>query len=315
MNAVDHIPMEIKCNIEGDLEQIILVFSNDNGVTWYEIEMQKNGNVYSLTIPSVKIGSKVLYVFKGYGPNGEEFMEDNQGQFYSQVAIPPEPIKGVDSSFQSSLTSETLNSPLTTSSPESDISDESSQFNQQESIESDLNTATDSVLPDNNSIIPQKIENDSDNSEPTQKIQESRNNVIDQESATAKIVPKQKLRALETPVVHFADPYNHFAQETPKEVVQPKTECVVDESVSDHQSDRVITAFNPYSLEDGQIGAPPTVAETFSRIMGAKRTNSPEKKQSFVNKPENQDAKVCGGCKANLNLTWKICPVCGAKVK
>lgn len=301
MSNSDHVPMEIKCNIDGDLQQIILVFSNDNGKSWYEIEMQKYGNIYSLTIPSVKIGSKVLYVFKGFGPNGEEFMEDNQGQFYSQIAKGPEILKSLTSPAESEtedhieLPSETPDLENNEIVEEDLIEEKSPKVSVQITEEQTIAAEKNQIATQDSPIKPKEIDTPD---QPTEKIE--------------KIIPP---KSLQSPVVQFANPYNHFSQEKIQEIPNDTKENIVEESSTESNSGRVITAFNPYSLEDGQIGAPPTVAETFSKIMGARRTNTPEKKQSFVNKPENQDVKVCTGCKANLNLAWKICPVCGVKVK
>ena len=301
MSNFDHIPMEIKCNIEGDLQQIILVFSNDNGKSWYEIEMQKDGNIYSLTIPSVKIGSKVLYVFKGLGINGEEFMEDNQGQFYSQIAKSPEILKPSTLPLESETEDQI------------EIPSESPDLENNEIIEE--NQIDDNSPGDTVQISEEQPKVAKENQMATQDSSIKPKEIEAPDQPTEKIGKNLSPKSLQSPVVQFANPYNHFTQEKTQEISSVTKENIVEESSTENNSGRVITAFNPYSLEDGQIGAPPTVAETFSKIMGARRTNTPEKKQSFVNKPENQDVKVCNGCKANLNLAWKVCPVCGVKVK
>ena len=80
------VAIEINCAIEGDLLELFLVFSVDEGKSWYQAPMSKTPNTYSISIPNIDVGAKILYLFKAIGPNGEEFVENNNGQFFSQIA-------------------------------------------------------------------------------------------------------------------------------------------------------------------------------------------------------------------------------------
>jgi hypothetical protein len=269
------VTMDIKCSIEGELQKVLLIFSSDNGKQWYEIEMLKQGPIYSISIPSLVVGTRILYVFKGMGKNGEEFMEDNQGHFYSQIATLPLEAEKVQ------------NTPTDAKLEQSPMKPPSLDIDNQGSLQRKHLLPPKVELGVGEEIIPK--------AEPSHI-----------EEPIAKNIPNDalsqdnRLKILERPTV----------REIPKTVVPPTPKV---EEVK--ESGRPITCYNPYTIQDGEIGAPPTIAETFSRIMGAKRVAIPEKKQSFVNKPQIEDSKSCVQCKAILNLTWKICPICGAKAK
>ncbi|MHA1512163.1 MAG: hypothetical protein ACTSRX_10640, partial [Promethearchaeota archaeon] len=80
------VSVEIKCSIEGDLSNLILIFSLDKGNTWYSVNMVKIDLIYTVTLPDISQGTIILYSFKAVGHDGEEFIEDNNGMYYSQIA-------------------------------------------------------------------------------------------------------------------------------------------------------------------------------------------------------------------------------------
>ena len=49
------------------------------GVKWYEVEMKQNPPHYIVKLPDQPVGLKILYMFKAIGQDGEEFVENNQG--------------------------------------------------------------------------------------------------------------------------------------------------------------------------------------------------------------------------------------------
>ncbi len=83
----EKVPVTIKCAIEqGDVKELYLLFSNDNGNNWYEVEMEPSPESYSVEIPNVNAGTRILYCFRAIDNQGQEFIEDNQGQYYTQTA-------------------------------------------------------------------------------------------------------------------------------------------------------------------------------------------------------------------------------------
>ena len=77
---------------------------------------------------------------------------------------------------------------------------------------------------------------------------------------------------------------------------------------------RPIIPYNPYTIEDGEVTRQVAVLQSFSQIIGAKATKAPQKKQSFIKRPQVENQKRCGRCNANLNQKWRVCIVCGNKV-
>ena len=219
------VSVEIKCSIEGDLSNLILIFSLDKGNTWYSVDMVKRDLIYTVTLPDISKGIIILYSFKAVGYDGEEFIEDNNGMYYSQIA-------GQD-----------------------DIEYESKETLNQSDPLPDLNESE--IL--NTEIINFPSEFD-EISEKSSDLQQT--NLIDSEE---------------------------------KEILRP------------------IIPYNPFSPEDGDIGEALNTFQSFSKIIGAKKTNPPVKRKSFIKRAQIINKKRCSNCKANLQTNWRICPICGMK--
>ncbi len=101
MAQVANSPVEIKAEVEGDFAQLFLIFSVDNGVKWYEVEMKQNPPHYIVKLPDQPVGLKILYMFKAIGQDGEEFVENNQGQYYTYIV-------GVNAEIASKSSSESV---------------------------------------------------------------------------------------------------------------------------------------------------------------------------------------------------------------
>jgi len=218
------VSVEIKCSIEGDLSNLILIFSLDKGNTWYSVNMVKIDLIYTVTLPDISQGTIILYSFKAVGHDGEEFIEDNNVMYYSQIA-------GQDDEYESK-----------------DI------INKSESLP-DLNEKA--IFNTELVNFPQEF---IDNSEESDYSQQS--NLIDSEK---------------------------------KEIIRP------------------IIPYNPFSPQDGDIGESLNTLHSFSKIIGAKKTNPPVKRRSFIKRAQIINKKRCSKCKANLKANWRICPICGTK--
>ena len=219
------VSVEIKCSIEGDLSNLILIFSLDKGNTWYSVDMVKRDLIYTVTLPDISRGIIILYSFKAVGHDGEEFIEDNNGMYYSQIA-------GQDDIEYESK--ETL-----------DQTENLPDLNESEIFNTELVN-----------FPPEFVEN-SKKSDYTQQ-----SSLIDSED---------------------------------KEILRP------------------IIPYNPFSPEDGDIGETINTFQSFSKIIGAKKTNPPVKRRSFIKRAQIINKKRCSKCKANLKANWGICPICGAK--
>ncbi|MHA1438287.1 MAG: hypothetical protein ACTSPD_11970 [Promethearchaeota archaeon] len=80
---------------EEDFEQAIdhvqLVFSADQGKTWYKMKMDMKMDYFITEIAEVPIGSVIIYYIEVFLENGEKVIENNDGNyFYYKVGIPVE---------------------------------------------------------------------------------------------------------------------------------------------------------------------------------------------------------------------------------
>jgi len=220
------VSVEIKCSIEGDLSSLILIFSLDKGNTWYSVDMVKRDLIYIVTLPDISKGTIILYSFKAVGYDGEEFIEDNNGMYYSQIA-------GQD-----------------------DIEYESKETHSQSDLLPDLNESE--ILNTEIVKFPSDFDEISEKSSDSQQT-----SIIDSDE---------------------------------KEILRP------------------IIPYNPFSPEDGDIGETLNTFQSFSKIIGAKKTNPPVKRRSFIKRAQIINKKRCSKCKANLKVDWRICPICGTKI-
>ena len=219
------VSVEIKCSIEGDLSKLILIFSLDKGNTWYSVDMVKRDLIYTVTLPDISQGIIILYSFKAIGYDGDEFIEDNNGMYYSQIAG-------------------------------------------QNNIEFEY---------ESNSVP--------DQSEPLSNLNANFN----------------------TELVNFPPEYGEDSV---------KSDYSQQTSLTDSEKKEIlrpIIPYNPFSPEDGDVGEKPNTFQSFSKIIGAKKTNPPVKRRSFIKRAQIINKKRCSNCKANLQANWRICPICGTK--
>lgn len=228
------VSVEIKCSIEGDLSKLILIFSLDKGNTWYSVEMLKKDLFYAVTLPDISRGIIILYSFKAISYDGEEFIEDNNGMYYSQIA-------GEDI------------------------------INFEQDMEPLINQTDQIHTNEGNSNYETEIINNSSKFKVSSAIDDSDYKEMD--------IHEEK----------------SIIEEEKKEYLRP------------------IIPYNPFSPEDGDIGETPNTFQSFSKIIGAKKTNPPIKRRSFIKKAQIINKKRCSKCKANLQMKWRVCPICGTK--
>jgi RNA polymerase subunit RPABC4/transcription elongation factor Spt4 len=64
------------------LEQVKLIFSADNGKTWYQMKMEDKKDYFIVELADVPNGSVIIYYIEVFLKNGEKVIENNEGKFY-----------------------------------------------------------------------------------------------------------------------------------------------------------------------------------------------------------------------------------------
>jgi hypothetical protein len=68
------------------ISKLILFFSADNGISWFQMDMMREEEYFAADIMNVPINSTIVYYLKGIDENNMEFTEDNnQNYFYYHV--------------------------------------------------------------------------------------------------------------------------------------------------------------------------------------------------------------------------------------
>ncbi len=74
------------------ISKLTLFFSADNGISWFQMDMLREGDYFAADILNVPINSTIVYYLKGIDENNMEFTEDNnQNYYYYQVTESVEP--------------------------------------------------------------------------------------------------------------------------------------------------------------------------------------------------------------------------------
>ncbi len=69
-------------DFDSTIETVQLVFSADNGESWYQIKMDNEEFYYIAEIPDVSQGSVIIYYIEVNFPNGEKVIENNDNNFF-----------------------------------------------------------------------------------------------------------------------------------------------------------------------------------------------------------------------------------------
>ncbi len=268
------ISVEIKCNIEGDLSSLFLIFSTDNAHSWYSVKMKNQESGYSITLPNVPFGNKILYLFKIIGSNGEEFVEDNNGQYFFEIA------------GQKIVENEKLDQKqeISTSSKNSFISP--NKITLEESI---IENVVNDLIENNETIFIEKPRNNLE--KPIEKI----------DSKTVLISQNDTGISAET-------------NELNSQIEIPDENVDGNSSLGSQANIRPIIPYNPFSADYGDIESSQSALLSFSQIIDGRMTSPPQKRNSYIKKVQVVNiSRSCMKCKANLNSKWKICPICGSK--
>lgn len=82
----NNINVEIKCEFEANIQNIFLIFQIENDDSWYLVKMEAEINYFVVNIPNIKPFTKIKYFFKLIDKDNQEFIEDNNGNFYLEIA-------------------------------------------------------------------------------------------------------------------------------------------------------------------------------------------------------------------------------------
>ena len=64
------------------LQQVKLIFSADNGKSWYQMKMEDKKDYFIVELADVPNGSVIIYYIEVFLKNGEKVIENNEGKFY-----------------------------------------------------------------------------------------------------------------------------------------------------------------------------------------------------------------------------------------
>ena len=76
------------------LERVKLIFSADQGRSWYQMEMENQLDYYIAEITDVPVGSDIIYYIEVILIHGEQIIENNEGNyFHYKVGLPIEDLE------------------------------------------------------------------------------------------------------------------------------------------------------------------------------------------------------------------------------
>lgn len=92
----DKITLKISCGIEHNVDNLSIIFSINNGRSWFLIEMIKNQENFEIIIPSVPIEIDFIYLLKAKSKNKEYFIEKNKNILFKERIIKEEIKENID---------------------------------------------------------------------------------------------------------------------------------------------------------------------------------------------------------------------------
>lgn len=71
------------------IQRVELIFSADQGKTWYQVNMEAKLDYYLAEIEDIPLGSVIIYYIEVYLEDGDKIIENNENEyFYYKVGIP-----------------------------------------------------------------------------------------------------------------------------------------------------------------------------------------------------------------------------------
>jgi hypothetical protein len=91
------------------IERVQLLFSADQGKSWYQMRMDIKMDYFIVEIPDVPIGSVIIYFIEVHLVNGDKVIENNEGKyFYYQVGVPITEVKAEPTQAETQVISENI---------------------------------------------------------------------------------------------------------------------------------------------------------------------------------------------------------------
>jgi hypothetical protein len=295
-NEGNAVSVEISCSIEGDIQDLFLIFSIDSGNSWFKAKMQKKNQAYSVILPNITIGVKILYLFKAIGRNGEVFVENNNGHYFSQIAGK----KDADT-IEKDLLEEDMLSDFAIESDQDMANSQSikdpfisSQSDNLPELPPEFSSNSNPFLQGNENLIDtnhnqSNIEPSYENQQPS--IDSDQTMILD-ESDQTKILDESRL---------MEETNNAIKNQTEENTIRIQL--------------RPIIAYNPFPADFGDIEMETDPLSSFSEIIDEKMDFPPEKEHSFIQRPKMTNSSPCSNCGAKLHSNWHACPICGQKQK
>ncbi len=80
-------------DFDDSFERILLIFSADQGVSWYSLRMERELDYFIAEIVEVPLGTVVIYYIEVLLAHGEKIVENNNGMYFRyKVGLPGEPL-------------------------------------------------------------------------------------------------------------------------------------------------------------------------------------------------------------------------------
>lgn len=333
----------IECGVEGDIKILFLLFSLDKGQTWYQVEMMKSEGIYSVKIPNVSLGTKILYIFKAISNSNEEFIDNNSGQFYSQTAeIIPKKEKPIPSQPPAFPTEKDPTEDLIPQAPDEMFSEPEIVNSDISAIESETNELDDFAFLEE---VEQEASESETFEEPLEDIKPGEgvvqpkpepvayppefeknpflfDNPLTTPETSSKPINSQEIISELAKNIPFAPKPPEIDDSRTSKISSRAIEFPHVNKISNFETNQVrykpenqlpIVVYNPFPADYGDIDYQSLAINSFSDLIESPIKISPAKKKSFIIRSNNQQPIKCQNCKAVLNDKWKICPICGGK--
>ena len=279
---IPYVKVEFGCSIEEKLESLQLIYSEDQGNSWYQSKMLEKNGKYSVVVNLIP-DKDIAFLFKAINPKKEIFIENNHDQYYV-LKIKPEKSKNI---------------PLPIIF--NDISPKFIPPSQKNAIGSSKTVKLPSEFqPQFNPFL-------------TLKTKPNIRSSLQSDSSLNEITPASP----SDQTISISSNNMQKDQEPifPKEISKNFNGSDISGKIQDNTSInlRPIIAYNPFPADYGDIEIKHHGISTFSNLVDASLNEPNQKKHSLIKRNLTETSQICAICHSKVKSTWKICPVCGNK--
>jgi len=279
---IPYVKVEFGCSIEEKLESLQLIYSEDQGNSWYQSKMLEKNGKYSVVVNLIP-DKDIAFLFKAINPKKEIFIENNHDQYYV-LKINPEKSENIPLSIISN-----------------DISPKFIPPSQKNAIDSSKTVKLPSEFqPQFNPFL-------------TLKTKPNIRSSLQSDSSLNEITPASP----SDQTISISSNNMQKDQEPifPKEISKNFNGSDISGKIQDNTSInlRPIIAYNPFPADYGDIEIKHHGISTFSNLVDASLNEPNQKKHSLIKRNLTETSQICAICHSKVKSTWKICPVCGNK--